>query len=83
MMRIPPPIAKLYRKLVIRNEAGRIEGVRSDALAPMLLTRMQLQQRKAAAQDKRIASQSAASRELWRQQFAAHAEQVRMQQQMA
>ena len=31
----------MYPELVIRNEAGRIEGVRYDELAPMLLNELQ------------------------------------------
>jgi hypothetical protein len=47
---IAEEVAKVYPELVIRNEAGRIEGVRYDELAPMLLNEAQLQQRKIDAQ---------------------------------
>jgi hypothetical protein len=36
----------VYPELVIRGEKGRIDGVRYDELAPMLLNEMQQQQRK-------------------------------------
>ena len=41
----------MYPELVIRNESGRIDGVRYDELAPMLLNEMQ---KKNAAQDAKI-----------------------------
>lgn len=34
----------MYPELVIRNEQGRIDGVRYDELAPMLLNEMQKEQ---------------------------------------
>jgi hypothetical protein len=40
---IAEEVAKVYPELVIRNEAGRIEGVRYDELAPMLLNEAQQQ----------------------------------------
>jgi hypothetical protein len=43
---IAEEVAKVYPELVIRNEAGRIEGVRYDELAPMLLNQVQQQARK-------------------------------------
>ena len=36
-------VAKVYPELVIRNENGRIDGVRYDELAPMLLNEMERQ----------------------------------------
>ena len=38
---IAEEVAKVYPELVIRNEAGRIDGVRYDELAPMLLNELQ------------------------------------------
>jgi len=40
---IAEEVAKVYPELVIRNEKGRIEGVRYDELAPMLLNEVQVQ----------------------------------------
>jgi Chaperone of endosialidase len=45
---IAEEVAKVYPELVIRDEKGRIDGVRYDELAPMLLNEMQ---KKNAAQD--------------------------------
>jgi hypothetical protein len=36
-------IAKVYPELVIRDQSGRIDGVRDDEFAPMLLNEMQQQ----------------------------------------
>lgn len=67
---------------MIRSESGRIDGVRYDELAPLLLNEMQQQQRKndaqaarIAAQDAHLAAQAAQMRDLKQQQ-------LRMQQQM-
>ena len=54
---IAEEVAKVYPELVIRNETGRIDGVRYDELAPMLLNEMQEQQKVAAAQAATIAAQ--------------------------
>jgi Tfp pilus assembly protein PilE len=48
-----------YAELVIRNDAGRIDSVRYDELAPMLLNEAQQQERKADAQAAVIAAQAA------------------------
>jgi hypothetical protein len=40
---IAEEVAKVYPELVIRNESGRIDGVRYDELAPMLLNELQQQ----------------------------------------
>jgi trimeric autotransporter adhesin len=48
---IAEEVAQVYPELVIRNESGRIDGVRYDELAPMLLNEMQ---KKGAAQDAEI-----------------------------
>ena len=47
---IAEEVAKVYPELVIRDEQGRIDGVRYDELAPMLLNEMQKEQGKVAAQ---------------------------------
>jgi len=47
-------VNKLYPELVIRDEAGAMQGVRYDELAPMLLNELQQAHRKMAAQDQRI-----------------------------
>jgi len=56
---IAEEVAKVYPELVIRDENGRIDGVRYDELAPMLLNEMQEQQKvvaaRAAVQDAKIA----------------------------
>jgi hypothetical protein len=39
----PFEVAKVYPELVIRDEKGRIDGVRYDELAPMLLNEVQQQ----------------------------------------
>jgi cell division FtsZ-interacting protein ZapD len=52
-------VAKVYPELVIRNETGRIDGVRYDELAPMLLNEVQQQQRKLAAEAEKNAVQGA------------------------
>jgi hypothetical protein len=68
---IAEDVAKVYPDLVIRNESGRIDGVRYDELAPMLLNEVQQQKRQMvtqaevnAAQAKRDAATAAQIREL-------------------
>ena len=56
---IAEEVAQVYPELVIRDESGRIDGVRYDELAPMLLNEMQ----------KRNASQDAEIRDLKQQQL--------------
>jgi hypothetical protein len=51
---IAEEVAKVYPELVIRNESGRIDGVRYDELAPILLNEAQQQQRNAQAQAEQI-----------------------------
>jgi hypothetical protein len=57
---IAEEVAKVYPELVIRDEHGRIDGVRYDELAPMLLNEMQKERAQTAekfdAQAARIAS---------------------------
>jgi hypothetical protein len=47
---IAEQVAKVYPELVIRDQDGRIDGVRYDELAPMLLNEVQQQQQKIATQ---------------------------------
>jgi hypothetical protein len=54
---IAEEVAKVYPELVIRDESGRIDGVRYDELAPMLLNELQEQQKMMAAQSAQIAAQ--------------------------
>jgi hypothetical protein len=51
---IAEEVAKIYPELVIRNGSGRIDGVRYDELAPMLLNEVQQQQTKIAAQSEEM-----------------------------
>jgi hypothetical protein len=73
---IAEEVAKVYPELVIRDDSGRIDGVRYDELAPMLLNEVQQQQRKVAAQaevnaaqDRQNAVQAAEIRDLKQQQL--------------
>jgi Chaperone of endosialidase len=59
---IAEEVAKVYPDLVIRNEVGRIEGVRYEELAPILLNEEQRQEKKLAAQASELSD--------LRQQFA-------------
>jgi len=68
---IAEEVANVYPELVIRDQTGRINGVRYDELAPMLLNEVQQQQSKLAveaerngAQDAHIAAQDAKINEL-------------------
>jgi hypothetical protein len=61
-------VAEVYPELMIRDESGRIDGVRYDELAPMLLNEVQQQQRKIAAQDEQNAVEAAEIRDLTRRQ---------------
>jgi len=56
---IAEEVDQVYPELVIRDDVGKIQGVRYDELAPMLLNEMQRQRRKIAAQDERAAAQDA------------------------
>ncbi len=53
---IAEEVAKVYPELVVRDEQGRIDGVRYDELTPMLLNEVQKQERINAAQAAKIAS---------------------------
>jgi hypothetical protein len=61
---IAEEVAKVYPELVIRSESGRIDGVRYDELAPLLLNEVQQQQSKIAAQMETISTQAAEIRDL-------------------
>jgi trimeric autotransporter adhesin len=47
---IAEEVATVYPDLVVRDSSGRIDGVRYDELAPLLLNEVQQQQGKIAAQ---------------------------------
>jgi hypothetical protein len=51
---IAEEVAKVYPELVIRDADGRIDGVRYEELAPMLLNVVQQQQTELADQDEEI-----------------------------
>jgi hypothetical protein len=77
---IAEEVAKVYPELVIRGEKGRIDGVRYDELAPMLLNEVQQQQSKLAieaerngVQDVHIAAQDAKIAQLTAQLAEMHA----------
>ncbi len=55
---IAEEVANVYPELVIRDQNGRIDGVRYDELAPMLLNQMQKEHEHALAQDAAIAAQA-------------------------
>jgi hypothetical protein len=63
-----PAPGKVYPELVIRDEKGRIDGVRYDELAPMLLNEVQHQQQEIAIQGLSINAQAAEIRDLKQQQ---------------
>lgn len=67
---IAEEVDKVFPELVIHNGDGRIEGVRYEELAPMLLSQVQQQQKQIADQSRQIADQSKMLGEL-RQQLAA------------
>lgn len=52
---IAEEVDKVFPELVIRDDAGVIQGVRYDELAPMLLDEVQRQQKKLAAQESQLA----------------------------
>ena len=68
---IAEEVAQVYPELVIRDESGRIDGVRYDELAPMLLKAVQQQQKNMAnqasinaAQAEKIAAQAVQLRDM-------------------
>jgi trimeric autotransporter adhesin len=90
---IAEEVAKVYPDLVVRDQKGRIDGVRYDELAPMLLNEMQQQKqtiaaqsetiteqsKKSAAQDERIAAQGAQLRDMQQQLAEMHAALLMLQ----
>jgi hypothetical protein len=76
---IAEEVAKVYPELVIRDKTGRIDGVRYDELAPMILNEMQQQLRKNAKQSETIASQGAQLRTLQKQLIEIHAALLKLQ----
>ena len=54
---IAEEVARIYPELVMHDEAGKIQGVRYDELAPMLLNEVQKQQSRIADQDMKIQAQ--------------------------
>jgi hypothetical protein len=80
---IAEEVAKVYPELVIRDEVGRIDGVRYDELAPMLLNEIQkrdaAQAEKNASQEERIALQELKITKLMGQLAEMHAALVKLQ----
>jgi hypothetical protein len=69
---IAEEVAKVYPELVIREVSGRIDGVRYDELAPMLLMEVQ-QQSKLAVEAEKNAAQDAKINQLTAQLAEMHA----------
>ena len=76
---IAEEVAKVYPDLVVRNESGRIDSVRYDELAPMLLNEVQQQQQRMAAQDQHSAAQDARIGQLVGQLAEMHAALLKLQ----
>jgi hypothetical protein len=76
---IAEEVAKVYPELVVRNESGRIDGVRYDELAPMLLNEMQQQQQKIATQANINATQASQLRDVQRQLVVLQAALAKLQ----
>jgi hypothetical protein len=66
---IAEEVEKIYPELVIRDDEGKIQGVRYDELAPLLLHEVQLLDEKMAIQSRAIAAQAKQLKEM-HQQFA-------------
>jgi hypothetical protein len=82
-VRIAEHVAKIYPELVVRDQAGRIDGVPYDELTPMLLNEMQM---RSTAQDARIRDlekQVAELRDLKQQMVVMSAELRRFQRRAA
>ena len=81
---IAEEVAEVYPELVVRDATtGRIDGVRYDELAPMLLNEMQQQQQKIAAQANVIAAQTTELAAQGAEIRDVKQQQLRTQQQMA
>jgi hypothetical protein len=76
---IAEEVAKVYPELVFRDQKGRIQGVRYDELAPMLLNEVQKQKKMIAAEDQRAAAQDAKIVSLEQQLVAMRATVVKLQ----
>jgi hypothetical protein len=76
---IAEEVAKVYPELVIRDDKGRIDGVRYDELAPMLLNELRQQKQKLAAQNQRAASQDAKISQLQEQLTEMHAALLKLE----
>jgi len=76
---IAEEVARVYPELVIHGADGRIDGVRYEELAPMLISEMQQQQRMSTAQAEKINTQAEEIRELKQHeaQFAAQEDRLR------
>jgi len=59
---IAEEVARVYPELVIRDEEGRIDGVRYDELAPMLLNEMKQQKQQFSAEIRELQAQVRALR---------------------
>ena len=68
-------VAKVYPELVVRDEKGRIDGVRYDELAPMLLNEVQKQ----AAEIRALKLQAQTVGEMQKQLEEMHAALVKLQ----
>jgi hypothetical protein len=76
---IAEEVDKVYPELVIRDDKGKIQGVRYDELGPMLLNEMQKQRQKLAAQDQRAASQDEKISQLQEQLTEMHAALLKLE----
>ena len=79
---IAEEVAKVYPELVTRDQAGKIQGVRYEELAPMLLNEMQKRAaeiRDLKQQQKQSVTQAAQLRDLQRQLRELHAALVKLQ----
>jgi hypothetical protein len=64
---IAEEVNRVYPDLVIRNEAGAVQGVRYDELAPLLLNELQKQQSRMALQAQQLLAQDRELRQLKQQ----------------
>jgi hypothetical protein len=79
---IAEEVAKVYPELVIRDDAGKIQGVRYEELAPMLLNEVQKQAaeiRDLKQQQKQSVTQAAKLRDVQQQLAELHAALVKLQ----
>jgi hypothetical protein len=79
---IAEEVAKVYPELVVRDQKGRIDGVRYDELAPMLLNEVQKQAaeiRELKQQQKQSVTQAQQLRDVQRQLAELHAALAKLQ----